>query len=1061
MPRTQLTRYWRYASTLTLACAIHTSSHAAITDWYFEKFGSYTQSSDNQAPVSADSWIVEIAIEVDTAENVDFTAGTVSGGGISGSLALEWDDGEWIFEKVYLDKTAIDAEFPSNNTYTITLTGGALGPVTQTVTLGSEAYPNTPYFTGSVHSDLDTIDSANNFDLTWGARGTATGVYIEINDDLTDQELVDDDLASTAANYTISAGTLSADNTFTGDLFFTNELNAPSIPGGFGVDGTVAHAKTLQFNMASLSTGSTPSVLSWEFEKGALYEQESNDTQPTTADSWFFILEIETANAGDATTGTLTGSSINGSLPLVKDGSNWALELEYTSEALLNAAHPVGATYMIELSGGDLGTVTQNVTFSALAAPNIPYLVDSDFSRVRSIDAEADFDFHWNDPGTNANFIEVEFSKFDESVEVNPSDDEMGTLDADTLTPGYCYPAELFFANEQTVSGTGGFGVDGLILSSRMTEFTVFTVLSSNVAPIVGAWQFGDGTNNDSGILVFQADGTYFHAEDGIAESSANDGVERGTYIWDEQTGLIIATPNVDTNGQYGLSHPNGPDSVTVDGDSLVVADTESTALLRVNNPANPIVGGWRICDNAGSDTGVLVFLDNGTYFHAEVNAEDGNGMERGTYSWNSGTEILTINSTPVDTNAQIGLNGVGTLDVSITGRKILTIEDTEETQLYRVSNAAVLPNWRLNKSRDFNQTADNTQPTVATEWAIWGLVELRNANDATAITLSGEDGSGTPFTVAYDEDEPGEWTLDPNSYDSEALLNADYPNGETFTITLSGGELGTVTQEIQTSAGYPTIPYLTGTVLSDADEIDPTDPFTFSWNSHPSASVQLVITSQPDEDGDEYFEETELDLDLTSMTIPEGTIPAGGDAFGYLLFNAVTLDVDGVGGFGVSGFSANHSTLLNFPISAITTNEVIDDAFADAGLTDPQDQALDATPHDDGVENLLKYAFNMDLTAADSSTLSDGGDSGLPASGITEVDGETVWQVEFVRPKGSGLVYSPKKSGSLDQAFVPMVGAVTTEDLGDGLERVTVSEPCDPETTPTCFSIVEVALPE
>ena len=58
------------------------------------------------------------------------------------------------------------------------------------------------------------------------------------------------------------------------------------------------------------------------------------------------------------------------------------------------------------------------------------------------------------------------------------------------------------------------------------------------------------------------------------------------------------------------------------------------------------------------------------------------------------------------------------------------------------------------------------------------------------------------------------------------------------------------------------------------------------------------------------------------------------------------------------------------------------------------------ATPFNDGVENLLKYAFNMD-------------------------------------------------------------GTVTTLDLGNGLERVTITEPCDTTITPTSFSRVEVALPE
>ncbi|MFT5881610.1 MAG: hypothetical protein ACI9FG_000095 [Crocinitomicaceae bacterium] len=554
------------------------------------------------------------------------------------------------------------------------------------------------------------------------------------------------------------------------------------------------------------------------------------------------------------------------------------------------------------------------------------------------------------------------------------------------------------------------------------------------------------------------------NAEDIVANGTEVDGMERGSYTWDANTGALTATPDTDTHGGLGLSFTVPSFTATVDGNTLTLADEETTVLHRVNDPANAIVGGWRICNSSNTNTGILVFLDNGIYFHAEVDPGDGSGMERGTYTWNSTTDSLVITSTPVNTNTEIGLAGAGTLSAITTGRKVLTIEDTEATPLYRVSNAAILPNWRLTKSRDFTQTADNTQPTVPTEWGIWGLVELRNADDATAIALSGEDGSGTTFTVAYNEDAPGEWTFDPASYTDEATLDANYPNSVTFTITLSGGELGTLTQKIQSSSEYPTVPYLTGSVLTDATGVDPTAAFNFTWNSHPAASVQFVISSLINGEGDEYLEQTELITDLTSMTIPAGTVPAGDTAYGYLLFNDITSDTLGGGGFGVYGaygFASNHSTLLDFPITTLITTVVVADAISGASLTG-DNADLDATPFDDGVENLLKYAFNMNLSGPDSSTLGSGADSGLPATGLADVAGQTFWQVEFIRPKGSGLVYTPKKSSTLGtNSFVPMVATVSTQDLPGGLEREIISEPCDPTTTPTCFSFVEVALPE
>lgn len=119
------------------------------------------------------------------------------------------------------------------------------------------------------------------------------------------------------------------------------------------------------------------------------------------------------------------------------------------------------------------------------------------------------------------------------------------------------------------------------------------------------------------------------------------------------------------------------------------------------------------------------------------------------------------------------------------------------------------------------------------------------------------------------------------------------------------------------------------------------------------------------------------------------------------------------------------------------------------------------AEPFGDGVSNLLKYAFNMDATGPDVSTLVPGtGTSGLPVFALGEVDGESVIQVEFVRRKNSGLIYAPKWSSDL-QRFEPMGGTEKVELIDDEWERVIVSEPCDPAVTPRCFGVVEVVLPE
>ena len=85
------------------------------------------------------------------------------------------------------------------------------------------------------------------------------------------------------------------------------------------------------------------------------------------------------------------------------------------------------------------------------------------------------------------------------------------------------------------------------------------------------------------------------------------------------------------------------------------------------------------------------------------------------------------------------------------------------------------------------------------------------------------------------------------------------------------------------------------------------------------------------------------------------------------------------------------------------------------AGLTGA-DAEPGARPFSDGVKNLLKYA--------------------------------------------SGLIYTPKYSTDLN-GFNPMTAPADVVPIDADWERVVVSQPCDLETTPRCFGVVEVTLPE
>ena len=135
---------------------------------------------------------------------------------------------------------------------------------------------------------------------------------------------------------------------------------------------------------------------------------------------------------------------------------------------------------------------------------------------------------------------------------------------------------------------------------------------------------------------------------------------------------------------------------------------------------------------------------------------------------------------------------------------------------------------------------------------------------------------------------------------------------------------------------------------------------------------------------------------------------------------------------------------------------------FTPEQLADPAFSGPSASPFKDGVANLLKYAFNMNATGPDSRALIPGtGNSGLPSVGLTGTGPATMICVEFLRRKGSGLIYTPKRSSTLEPgSFVAMGGTPLVTSINDDWERVVVQEAANPATLPASFAVVEVRLP-
>ena len=135
--------------------------------------------------------------------------------------------------------------------------------------------------------------------------------------------------------------------------------------------------------------------------------------------------------------------------------------------------------------------------------------------------------------------------------------------------------------------------------------------------------------------------------------------------------------------------------------------------------------------------------------------------------------------------------------------------------------------------------------------------------------------------------------------------------------------------------------------------------------------------------------------------------------------------------------------------------------AASGAGL-DGNQASPGAVPKHDGVPNLLKYAFNMNLGSPDLRRLvPTSGTAGLPSIFLHGSGPARVLKVEYLRRIGSGLNYQPKWSTSLlPGTFVAMTGTAFVTPINNLWERVEIQQPVPSATIQRAFGIVEVSIP-
>ena len=173
---------------------------------------------------------------------------------------------------------------------------------------------------------------------------------------------------------------------------------------------------------------------------------------------------------------------------------------------------------------------------------------------------------------------------------------------------------------------------------------------------IAGTWEIGR-TNTSAVVLHILPDGRYVLGEADEADVTGQPGIEIGRLNWNALTSALSPEISLDTNGDYGLSHPDndGQYRLSYNGTDLVLTDvgSNSTYILTKVKQSSGLVGTWKF-----SETQLFAFFDNNYYFF--LDGEGGEdcgwaGIEYGKLSINANT--LTPTEVFYDTNECAGFH--------------------------------------------------------------------------------------------------------------------------------------------------------------------------------------------------------------------------------------------------------------------------------------------------------------------------------------------------------------------------------------------------------------------
>lgn len=448
---------------------------------------------------------------------LDVLKGEATSVTLNGVPFVEIDFGAWDFENQFASQSELDTAFPSGSAYTIDISGGTLGSLSETLMLPMpEAYPAAPAITAASFDSIQDADPNVDLLIEWVAPDVNTNfIALAIYDTFTDDYLVDDDIDVSQTSFTLLADDLQPDRTYEIELVYANvELGSGSPFPGFGEQAfeLVGYASV---TVAEFTTGSGIGEI--EDDAGILkavqHRQTVDNTPPAAGESWSFEAYFD-SGAGAMSFGEVAGGAAPLQLLEYSPGQ-WDADdgdVFFSSKAIFDASFPSNTIYSMNIGGGDLGMRSQQFSIGPDAYPTPGYLTGSVLSDLQGLDSKQDVVISWSAPSPDVNIVGIFIDRTDgfqtayETVLSSTAVTQI-TIPAGVLEPGVEYELGLTFANVvlQAADPSPGFGVDYNIVSGFLTDtLVVFSTDSGCIADLTGDGQL-DFFDVSAFLVAFQS----------------------------------------------------------------------------------------------------------------------------------------------------------------------------------------------------------------------------------------------------------------------------------------------------------------------------------------------------------------------------------------------------------------------------------------------------------------------------------------------------------------------------------------------------------------------------